>query len=117
MSDIEQGARKGVIIEESLEDASVLQRLNIISSETVQIDASATWRLHTVVVSENEIRQLVSHIKAGWYIHFWRGREVIAVFKDKIFTFDFDDKTSWQPAIDHGLSLDIPLEQLDFPID
>jgi len=50
-------------------------------------------------------------------MHFWRGREVIAIFQGKKFEFNYDDKSSWASAVEHGLSIGIPKEQLDFLID
>jgi hypothetical protein len=50
-------------------------------------------------------------------MHFWKGREIIAVFQGKKFEFNYDDKSSWIPAVEHGLSIGIPKEQLNFLID
>ena len=50
-------------------------------------------------------------------MHFWNEREIIAVFKDKTFTFNSDDKPSRINAVNYGISLGIPEEQLDFIID
>lgn len=50
-------------------------------------------------------------------MHFWQEQDVIAVFKDRKFEFNYDDKSTWKPVIEYGLSLGIPKEELDFPID
>jgi hypothetical protein len=50
-------------------------------------------------------------------MHFWKGRGIIAIFKDKIFEFNYDDKATWSEAISYGTSLGIPKEQLDFLIE
>jgi hypothetical protein len=50
-------------------------------------------------------------------MHFWRDQQVIAVFQDKTFEFTATDKSTWAPAVAHGLKLGIPAEQLDFPIE
>jgi len=50
-------------------------------------------------------------------MHFWKDKDVIAVFEGKKFAFNYDDKSSWTPAVEYGLSIGIPKEQLDFPID
>ena len=53
-----------------------------------------------------------------WYAHFWdKNKNIIAVFQNKFFYFNYDDKQSWEPAIKYGLSIEIPKEQLDFLID
>lgn len=109
---------KGIIVEESLGDNRVLNKLDIVKFEiTGEENASDRWHLCTVNVSENEIIFLSKIIKNKWYMHFWKGRKVKAIFKNKVFDFDFDDKASWKEAVDYGLSLGIPKEQLDFPID
>lgn len=109
---------KGIIVEESLEDNKILNSLKIIKSRvTKEENPSDRWHLHTVIVSMDEITRLSKNIKPKWYMHFWKGRNVIAIFKNKKFEFDFDDKSTWKPVIDYGLSLGIPKKQLDFPID
>lgn len=50
-------------------------------------------------------------------MHFWRGRDIVAIFQGKKFEFNYDNKDSWSPVIEYGLSVGIPREQLDFPID
>ena len=50
-------------------------------------------------------------------MHFWKDRDVIAIFKDKKFEFNYDDKSTWKDVVNYGLSLGIPKEQLDFLIE
>lgn len=105
----------GTIVAESLIDKSVLDGLKITRSE---VSHTLGWHLFTVDVSAQEIQKLSQNIESNkWYMHFWKDRNVIAVFKDKTFEFNYDDKESWKPAIEHGLSIGIPKEQLDFPIE
>ncbi|MFH1211549.1 MAG: hypothetical protein V1659_01320 [Candidatus Woesearchaeota archaeon] len=109
---------KGVIVEESLEDNRVLNDLEIIKFEISKEENPANrWHLYTIRVSKEEIGRLSENIKPKWYAHFWKGRNVIAIFKGKKFEFNFDDKSSWKSVVEYGLSLGIPKEQLDFPID
>ncbi len=109
---------KGVIVEESLEDNRILNDLKIIDFRISKEENPADrWHLYTVQVSKEEIDRLSKNIKPKWYMHFWKGRNVIAIFKDKKFEFNFDDKSTWKPVVEYGLSLGIPKEQLDFPID
>lgn len=105
----------GTIVVESLIDQSILDSLKVIKSE---VSPNLGWHLFTVEVSESDIGKFANNIESNkWYMHFWRDREVIAVFKDKSFKFNYDDKTSWNPAVEYGLSIGIPKEQLDFPIE
>ena len=106
---------KGVIIEESLEDKSILKNFEIISQT---VSENLGWHIDTVLVSESDFEKLAQIIKRGtWYMHFWVKEKMVAIFYGKIFSFDFNDKTSWEPVLKYGLSLGIPEEQLDFPID
>lgn len=49
-------------------------------------------------------------------MHFWQDRDVIVVFRDKMFEVNFDDKETWKDAVAYGLSVGVPEEQLDFLI-
>ncbi len=104
----------GIIVAESLIDKFILNSLKVIKSE---VSPTLGWHLFTVEVTAEEIQNLSRNIESNkWYMHFWKDRNVIAVFKDKTFEFNYDDKESWKPVIEYGLSIGIPQEQLDFPI-
>jgi len=47
------------------------------------------------------------------YVHLYNETEVIVVFKYQYFVMSRDPR-SWAPAIEYGLSLGIPKEQLNF---
>ena len=109
---------KGIIVEESLTDNRILNNFKIINVRiSKEWNPADRWHLYTVQVSKDEIIRLSKNIKPKWYMHFWKGRNVIAIFKDKKFEFNFDDKSTWKPVVEYGLSLEIPKEHLDFPID
>lgn len=74
------------------------------------------WHIYNVKCSEKDIEKLKDGLKDKWYAHFWQGRDIIAVFKGRIFKFNFNKKETWHDVINYGLSLGIPREQLDFPI-
>lgn len=109
---------KGIIVEESLEDNRILNDLEILKVRISKAENPADrWHLYTVKVSREKIEKLSKNIKLKWYMHFWKGRDVIVIFKDKQFEFNFDDKSTWSPVLEYGKSIGIPQEQLDFPID
>lgn len=106
---------KGTIIENSLSDKSILDKIKI--EKTYQSD---DWILHDVFVEENQIFELSKYLADGpWYIHLWEpGKDdVKVIFKNKVFTIKFSDKSTWVDAVSYGKSIGIPEEQLDFPID
>jgi hypothetical protein len=106
---------KGTIIENSLADKSILNNFKIENTRR-----AADWILHDVLINEDQISSLSQSLADGpWYIHLWRPGEdaVIVVFKNKIFTINFSDKSTWTEAMAYGKSIGIPEQQLDFPID
>lgn len=73
------------------------------------------WHIYNVTLAEHQIDQCQKWLKEGpWYMHFWCGDRIIAIFKDKTFHFSRSDKSTWTPAITHGRSVGIPEAQLDF---
>jgi hypothetical protein len=110
----------GAIVLESLEDPKIPKDFKVISiEETKDTNPANRWHIYEVEATRDQLVKLSKVIKpTKWYAHFWNEkREVIAVFRDKIFEFNFDDTKSWEPAIQYGLSVQIPKEQLDFLID
>ena len=86
---------RGVIIEESLNDNRIINELNVEKMIiTGQENPLERWHMYEVSVSLEEIRKLASHILDEWYMHFWKEKEVIALFKEKEFKFNYDDKNS-----------------------
>ena len=110
---------EGTIVEESLADNRFLNGLELIGVRiTGSEDPAKRWHLWHVRVTRAQASALSGQLAAGtWYAHFWNGNDVIAVFRDKEFSFDHADKGTWQDAVAHGRSLGIPEEQLDFVID
>jgi hypothetical protein len=110
---------KGAIVEESLLDNRILNEFKILAlTITPEDDPAERWHIFDVEASKDQLLKLSKNIKPmKWYAHFWdKDKNIIAVFKDKTFVFNWNDKTSWQPAIKYGLSVEIPIEQLDFLI-
>ena len=109
---------KGMIVEESLEDNRILNGLRVVDFEISDDDNPADrWRVYTVLASDEDIEKLSNSIKSRWYMHFWNERNIVVIFRDKKFEFNYDDKSTWKDVTEYGLSIGIPEEQLDFPID
>lgn len=106
---------KGTIIENSLSNKEILKKIRV--NKTWK---SGDWTLHSVSLDEDQIVELGSSLDNGpWYIHIWRpgNDDVKVIYKNKIFDIKFSDKSTWNDATEHGKSLGIPEEQLDFLID
>lgn len=110
---------KGAIVEESLEDRSVLENFDIIDT-TVTDDENPNdrWHINKVLADREQIEKLSKFIKSEkWYVHFWDEEgNMIVVFRDKIFSFRKDDLDGRREAVEYGLTVNIPEEQLDFLI-
>lgn len=105
---------KGVVIENSLIDTSVLEKLKVIKTWE-----DGSWKLHEVAVSREQALEFQHALVDGpWYVHFWEqgSDDVLVIFKNNFFDIKFSDKSTWTPALEHGTTRGIPPEQLDFPI-
>ncbi len=72
--------------------------------------------MYEVCVSREEIYELSRHIIGDWYMHFWKGTDIIAVFGGQTFEFNYVNKNTWTDVLAYGRSLGIPENELDFPI-
>ncbi len=111
---------KGAIILESLENSQVIKDFTVLNvTVTDDPNPADQWHIYEVKATREQLEKLSKVMKSTkYYAHFWNEkREVIAVFRDKIFEFNFNDKKSWEPAVEYGLSVDIPKKQLSFDIE
>lgn len=117
----------GVIIEESLESASVLKKLKIISTKLEQVTERhktpwiKQWTLHAVEIPEGkapEIAQKLSKAldrRHAWYADYETEKDHYIIFRDKIFHItDRTSKAQYDKAKEYGISLGIPDYQVDF---
>ena len=108
----------GIVVEESLEDSRILNEVKILKVKITDSEEPAKrWHVYTVKVSQKEIERLAGNIRHGWYMHFWKNKIVSVFFKGQRFELDHDEESSWTPAIQYGLFMGIPREQLNFPIE
>lgn len=109
---------KGTIAAESLKDKEILNKIKVLSiEETDDENVSDRWHIYSALLTDEDIDILEQQIKEHWYAHFWSDTKLIIIFANKKFICDVNNKISWQPAIDYGLSVGIPEEQLDFLMD
>jgi hypothetical protein len=69
---------------------------------------------------DNTVKKIQSNLatrlflkKQEFYAHFYRERELIIVFRQRIFNAT-PDKESWEDAVNYGISVGISPKQLDF---
>lgn len=120
---------RGVIIEESLEDASVLKFANILSTETEPaVDRHKTpwvrqWTLHDVEIADDLADDIAVRLSRSldrhhnWYADFRNDRVHYIIFRDKVFKVDRKRPEEYKDVVKYGLSVGIPDYQLDFSPD
>lgn len=108
---------EGFIVEESLDNIHILKSILIIGSQKFPKQNLAEGRhvLH-VKITRKQISELKHYLKKDWYIHFWYNNEILVIYKDKMFSIDYQDESTWQKCIEYGISIGIPEEDIDFPI-
>lgn len=119
---------KGEIIEESLQDKSVLKNIVIESTRVEEVTEGhktpwlKQWTLHTISVSEAgavELAETLSHALEPnyWYIDFKNDAVHYIIFPGRVFRVDRSKTDQYKPVVSYGLSLNIPRYQLDFSPD
>jgi hypothetical protein len=105
----------GTIVEQSLTDLSVLDDIKILKTT---VSPNAGWRMHVVEITYEQIKNVSKFLEpTKWYAHFWSGDDMVVVYPNKLFRQSVSDKSSWKAAINYGLNIGIPIEQLDFLVD
>ncbi len=105
---------QGTVVENSLRDKTAIQGFEITKSWS-----AGSWRLYQILIDRQAALKFGSLLEEGpWYVHFWEpgSDQVIAVFRDKVFTIQYSKQETWTEAVAYGKSIGIPEEQLDFLI-
>ena len=117
---------RGTIIEESLVDKSILEKVKIISTKIEPVKEQhktpwvKQWTLHSVEVSEAAASQVAQEISQAlisehsWYADFKTDAKHDIIFRDKIFLVDRTSKELYDEAKNYGIALGIPDYQVDF---
>lgn len=119
---------EGIIIEESLENTSVLKRVKILSTQVEPItDDHQTpwltqWTIHTVEVAEDDVKEIAEEIRqsldrahsGSWYADFKNTTHHIVIFPEKVFIIDRTVQAEYDEVRQYGISLGIPAPQMDF---
>lgn len=119
----------GVIIEESLENKDVLQKVKIIKNKVEEVTEEhktpwiKQWTLHTVEIVENQADEIAEDLSNSldsehdWYADFKNDKFHYIIFRNKVFKVDRSKPEQYQDVTNYGLSLGIPDYQLDFSPD
>ena len=121
------GKFRGIIIEESLQDRTVLERARILYTKVEEVtEKSQTpwlsqWTLHMVEIEPEHVDNMAELLSRSlerehdWYADFNDGENFYVIFTDRVFTYKKNDGKGRQEAVEYGQSLGIPDYQLDFP--
>ncbi len=114
----------GLLLQESLNDLSVLDRLRIVKTETWEVANAAEFqpRVWTAVSFEVDDLQAESVIDAlshalktpGWYIDLRQADRVIVIFPEQVFKYRRGDAAGEAAAQDYARTSGIPLTQIDW---
>lgn len=118
----------GVIIEESLEDRTVLQRFPILKTEVEQVTEKfgtpwlTEWHLHTMEIPDEQIEEFAKEIERAidtehqnsWFADFHNDTTHYIIFKNRTFKVDRTKDEDYDAAASHGVSIGIPGHQLTF---
>ena len=108
---------KGVMIEESLKDTSVLKNVDIISTKVEKVVKShktpwlTQWTLHTVEIPEEKAQEIANAISKAlesehnWYADFKNKQFHYIVFKGKVFKVDRSKSDEYEEVKKYGISL------------
>lgn len=120
---------KGVIIEESLNETSVLNDIKIIETKIEKVTPThrtpwiKQWTLHTVIISEENADMVAKKISKfldkehNWYADYKNDKYHYIIYRDKVFKVDLHNPTFYKEARKYGISLGIPEYQVDFAPD
>lgn len=111
----------GIIVNISQIDKSVFNSFRIIGQKRVLSGLITLYKvsvlpddLNDVITKvQNNMRSRILFKKQEFYAHFYRGDELVIVYKYRVFNVT-TDQSSWKEAIVYGKSLKIPDKQLDF---
>jgi hypothetical protein len=115
------GEYHGILVNLSQKDRSIFQKLNVMGCKKIFFGLIALYKIR---VAPEDIDALTQRIQANladhvlflhmeFYCHFYRGDELIIVFRQKLFRANTAPE-SWSRAITYGKSIGIPVRQLDF---
>jgi hypothetical protein len=118
----------GDIIEESLQDRSVLSQVTILDTRVEPVTLQhqtpwiERWTIHRIAVPQQraaEVAKCLSEALDAEHAHAWYAdikNEAVhyVIFLHKVFRVSRDSEEQYAEVVDYGTKLGIPLYQLDF---
>lgn len=107
----------GILLDAEFEDKNFLNKFRIFAKRK---DTKNGWICFGVEIESETLKQTIDDIQKNlrtdtpFYAHLYNGKELIVIFKERIFRVGLD-KTTWGTLKEYGSKvLQIPYEQLDF---
>ena len=107
----------GIILDAEFSNPDFVSRFKIFAKRR---DAKNEWVCFGIEIETAELERAITDIQknlrsdAPFYAHLYNGKELIVIFKEKVFRVSLD-KATWGPIKEYGgTMLKIPREQLDF---
>lgn len=116
----------GVIIEESLENLSILRDIKILSTRVSVVNEKhktpwlKRWTLHTIEVERGEEEKIAQKISESfdrahsWFADFNDGEQEYIIFPNRIFRINMRLQDEYDKAREYGVLIGIPEYQVDF---
>lgn len=117
---------KGVIIEESLADKSILKKVKSVATKVEPVTEKhrtpwiKQWSLHTVAIPADKAEEIAEEIRksldtshSAWYADIKNDQKHYFIFPEKIFFID-RTKKQYDEVTKYGIGLGIPAYQVDF---
>ncbi len=104
----------GIIIDQEFKDRNLPKSFKIFAKKQ-----SGEWGVYGIEIEDTEVEATIKRIQESmrdnepWYAHLYNDKELIVVFKDRMFKVKPHIST-WKPIIEYGRKQNIPEEQLDF---
>ncbi len=119
---------RGVIIEESLSDRSVVDGLRVVETEIeivtegFQTPWLKRWTLRTVEIPDDHIDAVAKSVSeaideahaSSWFVDFQNDERHVIVFSKKVFVVNRSQPEEYEPVREYALSIGIPEHQLGF---
>jgi hypothetical protein len=119
---------RGCIVEESLEDRSLLDLVKIEKTKVSEDKDPATnggfpvWHIHEVSFPRADLQKLVESLKkalkkAGWWCDLSGKEDICIVFRGKVFELKRNDRKAKSEVNKYARSVSVPEDQLPFSKD
>ena len=120
---------KGVIIEESLDNKAVLNKVKIIKTKVSPVVEKhrtpwvKQWTMHTFEIKEEDGDKIAEQLSKdldkehAWYADFKNESYHFIIYRGKVFKVDLKNPILYKDAKLYGISLGIPDYQVDFAPD